>query len=314
MGKNSKIEWTNYTWNPWYGCRKCDALCRFCYMFRDMPFYGKDPNVVTRSGTFYDPLKWSEPGFCFTCSWSDWFIEEADEWRDEAWSIIKRTPQITYQVLTKRTERIADHLPADWGDGYPNVWLGFSAGTQASFEKRWSQIVEQRLRARVFFLSAEPLIERLTIKSAVPQMMVCRGPRKSRLTVETAHALSQLARAATRHAGAPMIDWVVTGGETGKLDEEIRPSHPKWFRELRDETINAGIPFFFKQWGDFGYSGGCDDPCGECFMLSTDGQRTGFDWEPGPHLIGSAQVHRIGRKKTGRLLDGREWNEMPEAN
>lgn len=147
------------TWNPWHGCTKVSAGCDNCYMFRDKQRYGQDPEVVVRSkSTFTDPLKWQRKGvtgLVFTCSWSDWFHIDADAWRDEAWAIIKQTPHLTYQILTKRPGRIARHLPADWGDGYPNVWLGISVETHM---QRHRITVLQDTPARVRFISAEPLI------------------------------------------------------------------------------------------------------------------------------------------------------------
>src|SRR5438105_1396533 len=106
MGENSNIEWTSATWNPWYGCPKKSPGCKNCYMYREMERYGRDPFTVTRSKTtFEDPLKWvrtgKAPPFCFTCSWSDFFNPQADAWRPEAWSIIHRCPQTTFQILTK---------------------------------------------------------------------------------------------------------------------------------------------------------------------------------------------------------------------
>lgn len=91
MAHKSAIEWTDATWNPWHGCHKVSAGCKNCYMFRDKARYGQDPNVVVRSkdATFYAPLKWSEPRTIFTCSWSDFFIEESDAWRDEAFAIVE---------------------------------------------------------------------------------------------------------------------------------------------------------------------------------------------------------------------------------
>ncbi len=94
MSETTGIQWTEATWNPWRGCHKVSAGCKHCYMFREQIRYGSDPNQVLRSKTtFYDPLKWQEPKRIFTCSWSDWFIEEADPWRAEAWDIIRKTPQ-----------------------------------------------------------------------------------------------------------------------------------------------------------------------------------------------------------------------------
>ena len=111
MAIQSKIQWTNATWNPWHGCKKVSPGCKFCYMYRDKERYNQDPTTVLKSKTkFNAPLQWNEPKLIFTCSWSDWFIEEADQWRAEAWKIIKNTPHHTYQILTKRPERIKDHL------------------------------------------------------------------------------------------------------------------------------------------------------------------------------------------------------------
>lgn len=122
MSKSSFIEWTQATWNPWHGCIKVSEGCRYCYMYRDKTRYGQNPKIISKSKTtFDDPLKWAEPQLIFTCSWSDWFIDAADDWRDEAWEIIRKSPHHTFQILTKRPERIADHLPSDWGAGWDNV-------------------------------------------------------------------------------------------------------------------------------------------------------------------------------------------------
>src|ERR1700678_4420763 len=101
MGAKSNIEWTEATWNPWHGCHKISAGCKNCYMFAEKKRYGQDPDVVVRSKTtFHDPLRWREPKLIFTCSWSDFMIEEADSWREEAYGIMRITPRHTYQVLT----------------------------------------------------------------------------------------------------------------------------------------------------------------------------------------------------------------------
>ncbi len=159
MSFTTGIGWTEATWNPWYGCTKVSAGCDHCYMFRDMKRYGRDPEKVTRSKTkFSEPLKWKEPRLIFTCSWSDWFHKDADAWRDEAWEIVRQTPHHTYQILTKRPGRIARHLPKDWGDGYPNVWMGTSIeNDDAVFRAVQLEAIPSRIR----FISAEPLLGRL---------------------------------------------------------------------------------------------------------------------------------------------------------
>lgn len=138
------------------GCHKVSAGCKNCYMFREQKQYGNDPNVVRRSKTtFNNPLKWTEGRKIFTCSWSDWFIEEADPWRDEAWAIIKATPQHTYQILTKRIEEAKYCLPDDWGNGYPNVWLGVTIENE---ETRWRAETLCELPAALRWISWEPAL------------------------------------------------------------------------------------------------------------------------------------------------------------
>ncbi len=100
-------------------------------MYSDKERYGQNPSIVIRSSneTFYQPLKkWKESTLIFTCSWSDFFHKDADIWREEAWDIIHKTPYHIYQILTKRPERIKEHLPADWP--FDNVWLGATVGIQ----------------------------------------------------------------------------------------------------------------------------------------------------------------------------------------
>ncbi len=121
------IGWTNYTHNFWTGCQKVSTGCKFCYMHRMLEGKGKNPNRVVKANnkSFAAPFFDKKPKMIFTCSMSDFFIEEADLWRIDAWRIIKETPWHTWQILTKRPERIRECLPDDWGEnGYPNVWLG----------------------------------------------------------------------------------------------------------------------------------------------------------------------------------------------
>lgn len=153
MGETTGIEWSDATWNPWYGCRKVSPACAHCYAERDMTRYGKDFNIVTRAkdGTFFAPLKWKEPKRIFTCSWSDFFIEEADAWRGEAWNVVMETPRHTYLVLTKRTERIGKSK-LEWPK---HIWLGASVETT----RQYGRIDHLReIPAHVRFLSMEPLL------------------------------------------------------------------------------------------------------------------------------------------------------------
>lgn len=234
MGQNSRIEWCGGTWNPWRGCHKVGPGCQNCYMYREQRRYGRDPTVVVRSKTtFSDPLKWKERKLIFTCSWSDFFIEESDGWRDEAWDIIRCTPHHVYQILTKRPHRIADHLPLDWP--LANVWLGVTVENRRHGLPRMDML--RSIPAAVHFISAEPLLEDL-----------------GRLNLDG-------------------MEWVIVGGESGP---SARRMNPAWARRIRDQCAKLGIPFFFKQWGEFNQYG-----------------------------------IRIGKKKAGRVLDARQWDQIP---
>jgi protein gp37 len=183
-------------------------------MYRDKRRYGQDPSEVKRSKqpTFYGPLKWKDPALVFTCSWSDWFIEEADAWREEAYDIIRRTPHLTYQILTKRPERIGAHWPDEAVDEnfhpLPNVWLGVSVESRKYLHRI---DVLREIPARLRFLSLEPLLE----------------------------DLGELNLAG--------IGWVIVGGESGGA--EARAIDMQWIRSIIAQCRAAGVPCFVKQLG-----------------------------------------------------------------
>jgi protein gp37 len=217
MGDTTGIGWTDKTWNPWHGCTKVSPGCAHCYMYRDKARYGQDPESVVRSKTmFRAPLKWKEPARVFTCSWSDWFHEAADDWRAEAWDVIRQTPHLTYQILTKRPERIASYLPDDWGKGWPNVWLGVSVENQ-----RWVTRAEilAAIPAALRFISAEPLL----------------GP------VDFCNDLFFDDNFLLEYFG-----WLIVGGESGP---DFRPMREEWARDLLRQSRIANTAFFLKQLG-----------------------------------------------------------------
>jgi len=224
MGERTAIEWATATWNPWHGCTKVSPGCKHCYMYREKKQYGQDPYVVVRSKTtFTAPLKWNAPQRVFTCSWSDWFHETADAWRPEAWDVIRRTPQHTYLILTKRPERIREHLPPLWGfRGWPNVWLGVSVES-ADYTWRITELIA--VPAVVHFLSLEPLLGPFEIWPWL------------------------------KRGGVYGVEWVIVGGESGP---QARPMELAWARSLRDECVRGRIPFFLKQLGGTGDKRGGD--------------------------------------------------------
>jgi protein gp37 len=237
MGTTTHINWTEHTWNPWQGCRKVSPGCKFCYMYRDKERYGQDPKKVVRStpATFNKPLGWKEPARVFTCSWSDWFIEEADAWRDEAWDIIKRTPHLTYQILTKRPERIADHLPADWGEGYLNVWLGVSVESQEYANERIPLLLQAP--AQVRFLSCEPLLGPLDLEYIrCPWCNEFEDDCPMCMADADGNWINSLLS----------INWVITGGESGP---KARPAQLEWFKSIRDQCQSNYVAYHHKQHG-----------------------------------------------------------------
>ena len=179
MGEHSAIQWTDNTWNPWMGCKKVSPGCKFCYSYRQQTAWGMDPTEIRRSKTkFYEPLKWRKPVKVFTCSWSDFFIEQADAWRDEAWEVIRKTPHLTYQILTKRPQNIKDRLPDNWGSGWPNVWLGVSVENE---DYLWRVDALRTVFAVVRFISYEPALGQVdfTPYIRVIQWIISGGESKS---------------------------------------------------------------------------------------------------------------------------------------
>lgn len=219
MAIKTGIQWCDSTWNPWQGCHKVSTGCKNCYMYRDMVSYGKNPNLVFRSSpqTFNMPLAWQRKGELhsgariFVCSWSDFFVQEADYWRDEAWDIIKKCSEFNFLIPTKRIERASLFLPEDWGDGYKNVWLGVSAENQEMYNKRVPVLAS--IPAHIRWVSAEPLIDSID-PTQIPE--------------------------------SKNMDWFVSGGESGNSP---RPANIQWYRILRGFCEVNKILYFHKQNG-----------------------------------------------------------------
>ncbi len=165
--ETSNISWTDGTWNPWYGCDKVGPECQNCYIGRILRRRGLEPwgHVYRAKTTWSLPLRMQKRAETegkrlklFTCSLSDFFHRKADQWRPDAWQVIQQCPDVDFLVLTKRANRIAQCLPPDWGQGYPNVWLGVSIGIMKT---AWRADRLRQIPAAVRFISAEPLLESL---------------------------------------------------------------------------------------------------------------------------------------------------------
>lgn len=241
MGQKSNIQWTDATWNVAVGCRKVDGDCKFCYMYRGS--YGGNrynPREIRKTtSVFRLPLQyketksaaWDGPPLIFTSSLTDFFIEEIDGYRNECWDIIRKCKHLTFQILTKRPERINECLPEDWGHGWDNVWLGTSVGHQAGM-KRAHELV--RVNAKVKFLSLEPLRGRIDLDETFFSERLLRNVPKKDWTKLL-----------------DLIDWVIVGGESGNDNGfyKYRPCELEWFESIIAQCREKNVPVFVKQLG-----------------------------------------------------------------
>jgi protein gp37 len=252
--ENSNIAWTHHTQNFWLGCDKIAPECAHCYIARTLRQQRREPwGHLYRTKTWDIPLRWQRQAeaknICyrvFTNSLSDFFHAEADAWREDAWEIIKRTQNLIYLILTKRPELIEKRLPADWGEGWPNVWLGVSSGCRMTLNKMDSL---RRIRIHpkaVRFLSAEPLLEDISAQIKLDG-----------------------------------FDWIIVGGESGGGPEYFwdegmdwrkefnlpgrRIMRVEWAQNLLAKARAAGIPYFFKQITAF-RSGSGEDALGQRYQ------------------------------------------------
>lgn len=236
----------------------------------------------------------------FTCSWSDFFLEEADGWRDQAWDVIKNTPNNTYQILTKRIENVATRLPGDWGDGYENVWLGVSAENQEMANLRIPLLLN--IPAKIKFLSLEPLLGPINLYEA--KSIVAAG-----LSVMNAGRFGEDAEPSWEEG---LVDWVIVGGESG-LPAYARPMHPGWAIEILAECQQANIPFFFKQWGQWVVSVKAR-PDGWTRLLWPDGFFGPVDWDVEDLKGDVYQMMPTFNTKYPPLLAGKEWKQFPPVH
>ena len=291
MGDRTKIEWTEATWNPITGCTKVSPGCDHCYAeaiaerFRGTPAYPKGFELTLRPDRLNLPRRWTKPRMIFVNSMFDLFHADVPlDYLSQVWGVMVRCPRHTFQVLTKRAERMERALgPRGIGfyavDGpvpcpQPNVWLGVSVESPAYYSRIRHL---QRTPAAVRFLSCEPLL------AALPDL-----PLEG-------------------------IDWVIVGGESGS---GARPMHPDWVRGIRDQCVAAGVPFFFKQWGRF-VSPEFIDTAGWDDVLANEGGVTIWpdgrlaQGQHGNCMDGSEVVWAVGKKVAGYELDGVEWHQMP---
>lgn len=291
MGEVTAISWCDHTWNPWIGCTKVSPACDGCYAENLMdkrhgrvewggPGKGAGTRSRTSASTWNDPFRWQRKAekagtrpFVFCASLADIFDNQVPaEWRADAFDVMRRTPRLVYLLLTKRPQMILD-LAREAGGLPPNAAIGTTVEDQKRFDINVPALRRaKRLVDPAFaFLSCEPLL----------------GP-----LIGSLHD----------------IDWIITGGETDQGAHKARPSHPDWFRSLRDQAADAGAAFQHKQNGE--WLAAKQTMADGSVNLLRKGERTGefHSWndEAGWSV-------RVGKHRSGRLLDGVLHDARPEV-
>lgn len=228
MGENSKIEWTDHTFNPWLGCTNVSPGCDHCYAEAwakrsGLVRWGNNPRRRTSKTYWKAPDYWNSRAAAFEqrdghrprvfcASLADVFDNQVpSSWRADLFVLIRRCGGLDWLILTKRPQNISKMLPSDWGDGYPNVWLGMTAEDQERFDQRWKHL--EKIPAVVRFISYEPAIGPLRLP-----------------------------------AHSPFPDWLISGGESGGGARSI---NPQWIRDVIADCRHRGVAPFHKQWGTY---------------------------------------------------------------
>lgn len=329
MAENSNIEWCDHTFNPWRGCTKVSAGCAHCYAEtlskRNPKLLGEwgkgKPRVLASEEMWRRPLKWNaaieQDPFreCEACGWrgcapfewnrcascesdlagspiarprvfcaslADWLDDEVPiEWFKRLLTVIHKTPNIDWLLLTKRPQNwrsrlegtdhdvifdTGDFVASEWLSGRPpaNVWIGTSVEDQAVANHRIPALL--KIPAAVRFLSCEPLLEKVLLDGGESSWLSCMSSQGEN-EVQAGSDVDCCESFSDHGDHFHGIDWVIAGGESGP---KARPMDAEWARSLRDQCGEAGVPFLFKQWGG------------------------------------------MNKKATGRLLDGRTWDEFPK--
>ena len=345
MADKTGIEWTDATWNPVTGCAKVSQGCKHCYAEREWPrmtklvpaYSGRDfTDVLTHGDRLAQPIRWAKRRMIFVNSMSDLFHPAVpDAFIDSVFGVMwaclygrNEHDGHIFQVLTKRADRMRDYFRTDrreaWArsavhhgggidpdgiwdqtmnyDGpHPRIWLGVSIEDQAAADERIPLLLDTP--AAVRWISAEPLLGPVDLSRIQYEVIGPSGSVHYRRPLTDTKLLNEAK--ATPGYSAASLDWVVVGGESGP---KARPMHPHWARDLRDQCAAAGVPFLFKQWGEWGTipGNGAHYPAG----IAPDGSWVGAEDR---FTEDCALMYRIGKKAAGRLLDGVEHNRFPEV-
>lgn len=311
MAENTGIEWCDHTFNPWIGCTAVSPACDHCYAETlattrlGVPWGPHAQRRRTGPQNWNLPRRWNAKAQregrrarVFCASLADVFDNAVPEdWRIELWRLIRETPHLDWLLLTKRPGNIRkmlpsslDHGDAAWSEGpWPNVWLGTTVEDQQRADERIPKLLA--VPAAVRFLSCEPLLGPVDLTNIT-------GAEKSAEYGSPVHGWSCIWR--NNGLGRPWIDWVIAGGESGTGS---RPTHPDWFRSLRDQCASAGVAFFFKQHGDWV---GVPD-----LRRLPGGSGPGFGAFDHSSYDQQHDAVRVGKKRAGSLLDGVQHRQWP---
>jgi protein gp37 len=322
MAENSKIEWTDHTFNPWTGCTKVSPGCDGCYA----EAWAKRSGTVqwggerrrTTAANWRQPLKWNAQAEqegrrfrVFCASLADVFDNEVPtEWRDELWRLIEATPHLDWLLLTKRISNVQHMVWPRWMQaGFPaHVRIGATMVNQPEVDRDARRLLA--LPARGHFVSYEPALGPIDL---TPWL----GPYCDNGSRPHPDGGGTTCARCGGAGGCAGLSWVIAGGESGP---KARPAHPDWFRSLRDQCAAAGVPFLFKQWGEHTAGELTPNPAypedaSDAWRLDQRGQRW-HDPEEGLRPMSTWQPVRflkVGKKAAGRTLDGRTHDEFPEV-
>ena len=316
MAENTKIEWTDHTFNPWIGCTKVGPGCDHCYaenlMDKRMGVAVWGPGnarVRTKEANWKMPLRWNAQAAAFMAqhgrrqrvfcaSLADVFDNAVDpQWRADLFGLIQQTPNLDWLLLTKRIGNVRGML-AELAHGsdpdlslldmmpLPNVWIGATIVNQAEADRDIPKLLD--VPARVRFLSMEPLLGPVDLT----HIEVFGGDAEIYPLKGTTDCVDDEGAPTD---DVPALDWVIVGGESGP---GARPMSPDWARSLRAQCAAAGVPFLFKQWGEW---------------IPMLGQAEGVPVREKTTTPDGWVMGHAGKKAAGRLLDGRTWDGFPTA-
>lgn len=332
--QNSKIQWTDATFNIVWGCMKVSPGCASCYAETLAKRYGyhiwgpakTTERRVMSANYWQQPIRWNaaaerrgERMRVFCGSMSDVFEDHPTNERERAklWPLIESIPWLDWLLLTKRPENMTRMAPAAWAGGWPSNII---AMTSVEDQKRADERIPELLKvpAARRGLNCEPLLGPIELWRFDEEDQALRGPgiiRSGGMTPSTPDSLPE-----GYDDSYPGIDWVIAGGESG---HGARPMHPAWARSLRDQCQLAGVSFFMKQWGEYEpYEEDAQPPFwndqhGRMYdghgldLLDPETGDVGMGWHE-DSIHSPYAFRRVGKARAGRLLDGRTWDQFPE--